>query len=121
VARAHVGRVGFSDGDEPTVLPVNFVLDTDVSPPAIVFCSTVGSKLAAAVAGRRLAFQVDGIEPTSHGGWSVLLRGWAEVVEDPRELERLRRLPLRPWWPPARDRWVRIPAERVSGRRLGQG
>lgn len=116
-----MGRVGFSDGDEPTVLPVNFVLDSASSPPAIVFRSTDGSKLAAAVAGRRVAFQVDGIEPTSHGGWSVLLRGRAEVVDDPAEVERLHGLPLRPWWPPAGDRWVRIPAERVSGRRLRQG
>jgi nitroimidazol reductase NimA-like FMN-containing flavoprotein (pyridoxamine 5'-phosphate oxidase superfamily) len=114
LARVHFGRIGFVAEGEPTVLPVNYAFDG----AAIVFRSTHGSKLAAAIAGRRVAFQVDATDPLYQGGWSVLVRGAAEVVDDPAEVERLARLPLRPWWPRARDRWLRIPVERITGRRL---
>jgi hypothetical protein len=93
---------------------VNYVFD----PPCVVFRSTAGSKLDAAVAGRDVSFQIDAIDPMYHGGWSVLAHGPAEVVEAPDEIERLGQLPLRSWWRGAQDRWIRIRVEMVSGRRL---
>jgi len=114
LARVHFGRIGFVADGEPTVLPVNYAYDDR----AVVFRSTDGSKLAAAVARTRVAFEVDATDPLYQGGWSVLARGPLEVVDDPAEIERLSRLPLRPWWPTARDRWLRISVESVSGRRL---
>jgi nitroimidazol reductase NimA-like FMN-containing flavoprotein (pyridoxamine 5'-phosphate oxidase superfamily) len=114
LARGHLGRVGLVEGDRPVILPVNYVFDDD----CVVFQSTRGSKLEAALAGRSIAFQIDAIDPVYHGGFSVLAYGRAEVVDSEAEIARLEELPLRPWWPEARDRWIRIRLDQVSGRRL---
>jgi nitroimidazol reductase NimA-like FMN-containing flavoprotein (pyridoxamine 5'-phosphate oxidase superfamily) len=114
LARGHLGRIGIVEGDRSVILPVNYVFDDG----CVHFQSTGGSKLDAALAGRGVAFQIDGIDPVYHGGFSVLAYGRAEVVNDPAEVARLEQLPLRPWWPEARDRWIRIRLEQISGRRL---
>ena len=117
LARVHFGRIGFVADGEPTVLPVNYAYDDRT----VVFRSTEGSKLDAAMTRTRVAFEIDATDPLYQGGWSVLARGPLEVVDDAAEIERLTRLPLRPWWSAARDRWLRIAVETVSGRRLHRG
>ncbi len=114
LARGHFGRIGLVQDDRPIVLPVNYVFDRGY----VVFQSTQGSKLEAAMAGRSVAFEIDAIDPMYHGGWSVLIYGSAEVVSEAAEIERITELPLRPWWPGSRDRWIRIRVEEISGRRL---
>jgi nitroimidazol reductase NimA-like FMN-containing flavoprotein (pyridoxamine 5'-phosphate oxidase superfamily) len=114
LARGHFGRVALVDDGRPVVLPVNYVFDRGY----VVFQSTKGSKLEGALANRSFAFEIDAIDPMYHGGWSVLLYGPAEVVDEPGEIERLSELPLRPWWPGSRDRWVRIRVDEITGRRL---
>jgi len=114
LARGHFGRVALVDGERPVVLPVNYVFDRGY----VVFQSTKGSKLEAALERQSFAFEIDAIDPMYHGGWSVLVYGPAEVVEEAAEIERLTELPLRPWWPGSRDRWLRIRVEEISGRRL---
>jgi nitroimidazol reductase NimA-like FMN-containing flavoprotein (pyridoxamine 5'-phosphate oxidase superfamily) len=112
--RGHFGRVGIVDGGRPVVLPVNYVFDDG----HVVFQSTHGTKLDAALGGHLVAFEIDAIDPMYHGGFSVLAYGPAEVVDDPAEIERLSSLPLRPWWPGSRDRWIRIRVDEIAGRRL---
>jgi nitroimidazol reductase NimA-like FMN-containing flavoprotein (pyridoxamine 5'-phosphate oxidase superfamily) len=112
--RGHLGRIGLVDGERPVILPVNYVFDDG----CVVFQSTRGSKLDAACAGRHVAFEIDAIDPVYHGGFSVLVYGPAEVVDSEADIARLEALPLRPWWPEARDRWIRIRVEQISGRRL---
>jgi nitroimidazol reductase NimA-like FMN-containing flavoprotein (pyridoxamine 5'-phosphate oxidase superfamily) len=108
------GRVGISVAALPVVLPVNYaVLDHD-----IVIRTGAGTKLNAALRGAVVAFEIDHVDPIDHEGWSVLVQGCAHEMTDADELERARTLPLRPWAPGARDHYVRIPTERMSGRRL---
>lgn len=114
LARGHFGRIGLVEGDRPVVLPVNYAFDRGF----VVFQSTEGSKLEAALAGRSVAFEIDAIDPMYHGGFSVLAYGPAHVVDDADELRRLADLPLKPWWPDARDRWIRIRVDEITGRRL---
>jgi nitroimidazol reductase NimA-like FMN-containing flavoprotein (pyridoxamine 5'-phosphate oxidase superfamily) len=114
LARGHLGRVGIVEDDRAVILPVNYVFDDG----AIFFQSTRGGKLEAALAGREVAFQIDAIDPVYHGGFSVLAYGRAEVVDSADEVARLEELPLRPWWPEARDRWIRVRVQQTSGRRL---
>ena len=116
LASRHIGRVAFVDGARPTVLPVNYVLDGE----AVVFRTDDGAKLASALRGAQVAFQIDDADAVEHTGWSVLLSGRAEDVSDPVELNRLRKLPLRPWAKGVKAHWVRIPAEHLTGRRLVQ-
>jgi len=114
LGRGHFGRVGIVDDGRPVVLPVNYVFDEG----HVVFQSTDGTKLDAALTGRLVAFEIDAIDPMYHGGFSVLAYGPAAAVDDPAEIERLSSLPLRPWWPGSRDRWIRIRVDEISGRRL---
>ena len=111
----HVGRVALVDGEgRPFVLPVNYQVDGE----SVVFRTAEGGLLDAAVAGTLVAFELDAVDPAWQEGWSVLAHGVARAVADPDEIARLERLPLRPWAPGDRHRWVRLPVQSVSGRRI---
>ena len=115
LATARVGRVGLSMDALPVVLPVNFaVLESE-----IVFRTVDGTKFHAATAGAVVAFEADGYEPSGQNGWSVLVQGESRVVTDPVEIARLLTLRIDPWAVDgSADRFVRVRAERVTGRRF---
>jgi nitroimidazol reductase NimA-like FMN-containing flavoprotein (pyridoxamine 5'-phosphate oxidase superfamily) len=112
----HFGRFGFVDyvGVFPSIIPVNYLLDGD----KIVIRTDAGSKLAAALRGAPVAFEVDGVDETHQVGWSVVVRGHAEEVTDEDTIAELRQTPLLAWHPRARPRYVRINASQVIGRRI---
>ena len=109
-----VGRVGFVAGGEVVVLPVNFVLDGE----SVLFRTASGSKLAGAEDGSVVAFEADNYDDITQSGWSVLVNGRAEVVEDDAEIGRLSQLGLHSW-ASALDRpfWIRVRPTSVTGRR----
>ncbi len=108
-----VGRVGVCT-HRPLVLPVVYaLLDSDV-----VFRTAPGEKLIAAALNRTVAFEVDEYDLSARTGWSVIVVGTAEEVVAPEELTRVRALDLHPWAGEVRDRFVRIRAEEMSGRRV---
>ncbi|HUJ05073.1 MAG TPA: pyridoxamine 5'-phosphate oxidase family protein [Streptosporangiaceae bacterium] len=109
-----LGRIAVVDDQGPVIFPVNFVLDGYM----VVFRTGEGTKLDAACLGSRVAFEIDGADAPSRTGWSVLVRGEAVEVTDPAELARLRELPLAPWAPGDRTRYVRILPAAVTGRRI---
>jgi nitroimidazol reductase NimA-like FMN-containing flavoprotein (pyridoxamine 5'-phosphate oxidase superfamily) len=109
-----VGRLGLVVDRRPLVLPVNYMVDRGT----VVFCTAAGTKLNAIVGGADVAFEVDEHRSLRHSGWSVLVRGRAEIVTDNADLAHLRAGPLRPWAKGARANWVRIPLDEVSGRRI---
>jgi nitroimidazol reductase NimA-like FMN-containing flavoprotein (pyridoxamine 5'-phosphate oxidase superfamily) len=109
-----VGRLAVVIDGRPIILPVNYLFDHD----SVVFCTASGTKLNAVVGDADVAFEVDDSSPLHHSGWSVLVRGHAEVITDPGELARLRNGPLRPWAKGARANWVRISLDEISGRRI---
>lgn len=115
LASGAVGRVGVTVGALPVILPVNYrVVGHDV-----VFRTSPGTKLRAALDRAVIAFEVDAIDDERRTGWSVLAVGRAREVVDPDEVERLDELGLEPWaGDGARDRWVRLHPEFVSGRRI---
>jgi len=114
LAREQLGRAAFIDDRGPMLLPVNFVLDRHM----VVFRTDEGTKLDAASRGGRVAFEVDGTDAATRTGWSVVVRGEAVEVTDRAELARLRELPLDPWPPGAKGRYVRILPATLSGRRI---
>ena len=115
LARARLGRVAVvPDGVRPTVLPVNYVLDGDW----IVFRTAPGSKLTAALREGHVAFEIDGADHGGETGWSVVVSGHAEEIQDAEELARAAQLPLRPWADGDKSHFVRIPTTHVSGRRI---
>lgn len=114
LAAVSVGRVGFVADSEVLVLPVNFVMDGQ----AVVFRTASGSKLAGAEDRSEVAFEADNYDDITQSGWSVMVSGRAEVVEDDAEIDRLSRLGLYSW-ASALDRpfWIRIRPTSVTGRR----
>ncbi|MDF5754250.1 pyridoxamine 5'-phosphate oxidase family protein [Spongiactinospora sp. TRM90649] len=113
---APIGRVVFTDRALPAVQPVNYTLDGG----SIVIRTGLGSKLAVAARNAVVAFEADAFDPAQRTGWSVTAVGHARAVTDPREIERLSRLPLDTWAPGSRDHYIVIRPERISGRRINR-
>ena len=110
----HLGRLALVDAEGPVIVPVNYVLDRE----APVFRPDPGSKLDAAVEAAPVAFEVDAADEATRTGWSVVVRGALAEVTDPGDLERLRALPLYPWAPGDKARYVRVRPASVTGRRI---
>jgi nitroimidazol reductase NimA-like FMN-containing flavoprotein (pyridoxamine 5'-phosphate oxidase superfamily) len=113
--RSHsVGRIAVYIGEAPAILPVNYaMLDDDV-----VFLTDPGSKLSAALMRVQVAFEVDELIEATHAGWSVLVTGYVEQVEDRETLDRIAALELESWVAEGRDYVVRIRTRTTTGRRL---
>ena len=115
LASEPVGRLAFVLDGGPTILPVTYV----VSHGGVAFRTASGSKLDTALMGRPVAFEVDGFDRDRRTGWSVVLRGVAEFVDDPDRIDELDERDLHPWSAHAEDgAWVLVRADEISGRRL---
>ena len=108
-----VGRLAVTVDGSPDIFPVNPVVDHGT----IVFRTTDGTKLAA-TKDRDIAFEVDGYDADSAQAWSVVVKGRAHEIWDVDEILRALRLPLYPWQPGRKPRFVRIEPHTVTGRRF---
>lgn len=107
------GRVAFEDPRAGlTVLPVNFVISHD----AVVFRVQIGSALDRAGNGSLVAFEADDVDPIAESGWSVLVRGIATHLRDPKRVAALADTTVHPWAPGRRDRWIEIHPQQITGR-----
>jgi nitroimidazol reductase NimA-like FMN-containing flavoprotein (pyridoxamine 5'-phosphate oxidase superfamily) len=110
-----LGRLAVVSDGEPLVVPVNFTYEDG----SVVIHTDEGTKLASG-SYSRAALEADQIDPDSHEGWSVLVRGRAYEITDALDArsERLRQLPKRTWAPGRKSHLLMIDAEQVTGRRL---
>lgn len=115
VAGAPFGRLAMSVFDDVDIVPVNAVL----SRGDLYFRTAPGSKLAELTANPRVAFEIDGFDDDS--AYSVVVKGTAERLELQAEIDAAEELPLRPWIPTLKYRWVRIRPDSVSGRAFRRG
>jgi uncharacterized protein len=111
--RVAVGRVAFSDRALPAIVPVTFRLDGE----HVVIRTSAGSRLGRIAPGTVVAFEVDEVEPALQAGWSVVVVGRAEPVEETAERERLTAL-LDPWVASRDGVVVRIAMTVVEGRQI---
>lgn len=109
------GRLVFTEGALPAVLPVNFLLDS----AGIIIRTAPGSSVARLTDGTIVALQADDVDTTRRSGWSVTVVGQARTVRDPVELARLEALPLAPWVAGDRSAIVVVEVGIVTGRRIG--
>jgi nitroimidazol reductase NimA-like FMN-containing flavoprotein (pyridoxamine 5'-phosphate oxidase superfamily) len=100
----------------PVIRPVSYVFDP--SSQSIIFRSARGSKLTALLLAGTAAFEIDGIDPSSESGWSVIVHGPIEEIENASEIERLGQVEPPLLAPGATPHWIRIRATIVSGRRI---
>jgi nitroimidazol reductase NimA-like FMN-containing flavoprotein (pyridoxamine 5'-phosphate oxidase superfamily) len=115
LAAKSVGRVGFTGADGPQVQPVNYSFHQR----SIFFRTAAGSVLAEAMRGGRVAFEIDDVDEFLQSGWSVLVVGDAELVEDEKLLVELwGDEGPKPWAAGLRTQFVRIEPIRVTGRRV---
>ncbi len=111
---SEVGRLAVSITDHPDIFPINYVVDHG----RIVFRTAEGTKLAAALLGRGIAFEVDGYNPDAGEAWSVVIKGYATEIERMDEYFDALDLPLFPWHAGSKHRFVRIEPVEISGRRF---
>lgn len=110
-----VGRVVFSADRGPVALPVNFRLVDG----RVVF-RTQPTASPAITAGATVGFEVDRIDEAMSEGWSVLVSGRAQRVEDRTELDELALIGLESWAGGTRETVIRIEIDEVSGRAIRQ-
>ncbi|MDQ1506823.1 MAG: hypothetical protein QOD57_4550 [Actinomycetota bacterium] len=119
-----LGRVGFTSGALPSVLPVTFHLDGE---HISVFIRR-GSKLFAALQNAVVAFEADDFDPICCSGWSVAVTGVASEANEANGashgsagLEAGSREPAAHWAPVGEEARLAISTEFVSGRRITAG
>ena len=113
LSRAVVGRMVFTDGALPAVVPVTFAVDGE----HIVCRTSRSSRLARAADGGVLALQADQIEVPTRSGWSVVGTGVARVLYGTAELRRIAAM-VDPWVPGPFDAAIRMPLTVLTGRRI---
>jgi nitroimidazol reductase NimA-like FMN-containing flavoprotein (pyridoxamine 5'-phosphate oxidase superfamily) len=109
-----VGRLAVSIANRPDIFPINYVVDGQT----IVFRTAEGTKLAGAVLGIAVAFEIDGYDTASGETWSVVVKGGAVEIENMYELFDAQDLPLFPWNAAPKHRFVRIVPAEITGRRF---
>ena len=109
-----VGRLAVSIRDHPDIFPINYVVDRG----GVVFRTAEGTKLAASVLGRGVAFEIDGLDADAGEAWSVIVKGHAVEIERLDDLLDALDLPLFPWHASPKNRFVRIEPVDVTGRRF---
>lgn len=117
MAHVAVGRIVYTRQAMPAVELVNFAIaDGD-----IVIRSSRSGKLAAAIAGAVVAFEVDQLDLAAQTGWSVTAVGQSREVTDPADLERLGRIGLTTWAPGDHAHYIRISPRILNGRVIRTG
>ena len=114
LATATLGRVGVTIGALPVIVPMDFRLVGD----RVVFRVGVGTKLDGAIHNVVVAFQADEVKAPGAGGWSVSVTGMAREVIEPHEVSQMLDAHIARWSQWGADRYIAIPTEMVSGRRI---
>jgi len=109
-----VGRLAIAINNVPDIFPINFVMDGET----VVFRTAEGTKLAGALLGVAVAFEVDGYDGDAGVAWSVVVKGDAVEIEKMYELFDAADLPLFPWHVGSKHRFVRICPSETTGRRF---
>ncbi len=114
VAGKEIGRLAVSIANDPDVFPLNYRVDDRT----IVIRTIPGLKLAGAVLGNPVAFEIDDLHAETHSGWSVVIHGFGEEIDGVEEWLRAEDLGVQPWADNPKSRYLRVVPDRVSGRRL---
>lgn len=111
-----LGRLAVVDRDgRPLIFPVNYFFDEGV----VVFRTAPGTKLDVAP-GAHACFEIDGLDREAGSGWSVMVKGIAHDITEPRSAPtgRMKLWPVNPAAPGSREHWVGIWANEITGRKF---
>ncbi len=114
LATPDFGRLVFTSDALPVVQPVRFgVRDGQVLIP-----THAGGRLARAVRGAVVAFQVDCLDALTGAGWTVTAVGPAHVLTDPDDIAAASLLGLQTWIPTAPYSYVAVQIGILRGYRV---
>jgi hypothetical protein len=112
--KSSIGRLGYTDGALPAILPVSYA----VNDGHVLVASRRGSPMTAALRGSIVAFEVDVWSGEDRTGWSVTVIGPSRVISHPDEVQRLEALQLTNR-PASADRcYVAVRMELLKGWRM---
>ncbi len=114
LAEHRIGRLAVEVGSQPDIFPVNYILEDR----QIVVRTAEGTKLAAALMGQLVAFEIDEIDDDAREGWSVVVHGTASESQTLPSVLHDEELELEPWAKGAKNRYIHITPTRVTGRVL---
>lgn len=118
VKGALLGRVAMVAAGRPHVFPVNYAIHEQW----IVFRTGPGTKLSH---GPRSSccFEVDGYDPHSLEGWSVMAFGRLEDITEATDdaAAALRGTDVRPVAPGPKAHWMAVKVDEITGRRFSGG
>jgi hypothetical protein len=109
-----VGRLVVAVGHQPDIFPVNYRLEGD----DIVVRTAEGTKLAAALMGDRVAFEIDDLDELHRGGWSVVVHGSARESVALEDTIHDASIDTEPWAEGVKQRVIRITVDSITGRRV---
>ncbi|WP_031469415.1 pyridoxamine 5'-phosphate oxidase family protein [Sciscionella sediminilitoris] len=108
--KATIGRLVFTKDALPAIRPVEFLVqDEDI------LVRTTADGALGRLADTVVAFEADSIDEARRSGWSVVAVGMARRIED---AEEQRALSCRLRAAGARDLFIRIPVQIITGRYL---
>lgn len=110
LADVSLGRLVTHFGGQLEIFPVNFA----VADRTVLFRTAEGTKLFTTMMSDQVLFEAD--DHTDEGGWSVIVRGVAEILNTAEEIHAADRTGLIPWVATEKLRYVRIRPSQVSGR-----
>ncbi len=110
-----VGRVAVVIDGFPLVLPVNYRLVETLGLTWVALRTRPGNVIDQA--SDKVAFEIDGVDPSHHRGWSVLVRGTLLVIDTEAASFR-ERFDSEPWLTTERDAWLVIEPFSITGREL---
>lgn len=113
--KATLGRIVVRRSDDIDIFPVNYVLDEE----NLYFRTAEGNKLFTINLNHDVLFEVD--EVKDGVAWSVVIRGSADLVQDPSEIAAIDELGLKPWVPTLKYNYVRIIPGEITGREFQLG
>jgi len=107
-----LGRLVTAVEGQAEIFPVNFV----VRNRTVLFRTAHGTKLVSAAVNNQVVFEADGFDAVE--GWSVIVRGTARTLRTDEEIGKAGGAELLPWTATPKQHFVRIRADRVTGRRF---
>ena len=112
-----LGRIVTILGGMPEIFPVNFATQRRT----VLFRTAQGTKLYSTVMGDWVSFEADYHDPPLTYGWSVIIKGRAQVLSANADILDAEEAPLRSWIATSRPLYVRVIASEITGRRFKFG
>jgi uncharacterized protein len=116
LSRVALGRLVTCVDGYPEIFPVNFV----VQRKTVLFrTAEFATKLFTVVMNAHVVFEAD--DHNVAEGWSVIVKGTAQVLNSTAEIGEAQRAQLLPWTAGSKPRYVRVDPSEISGRRFRFG